>query len=185
MTRRTLSTPGMTNGFGDKLAREFAANNMGNTNREMALENINPMHTLNGFIGHLDTPVEILHVFALGVVKSISTLLLNRLGKSRHKEMKTYLRGVSQRGLGDRFSPSQLVDYNSSLVGRDFKIVTQIFPFAIYYLIPDQVQWISLWCCLSHLATLLYRSHVPDMESYIENVKVTTQNIISHVSNCH
>ena len=64
-------------------------------------------------------------------------------------------------------SGKTLVTYARSLVGRDFRIVTQAAPFVLHDLdgIPDEL--IKVWVVLSRLVPLVWQPEIADVGSHL------------------
>ncbi|KAJ3926330.1 MAG: hypothetical protein NXY57DRAFT_979096 [Lentinula lateritia] len=114
---------------------------------------IQAIATKKGLDPHQDTPVEILHVILLGVVKYYWRDAVARTKKD-HDLLIGWLSSFNTWGLG--ISPllgKTLVNYAGSLTGRDFRAIAQAAPFVLHGLLTDDQ--LKVWKALSALVTLV------------------------------
>ncbi|KAH9819141.1 hypothetical protein DFH28DRAFT_1148262 [Melampsora americana] len=115
------------------------------------------------FDGHLDTPVEILHVVLLGVVK--------------------YLFRDAMDNLPEAALPSVMARWKSfesqSLLGKDFRTILQTVPFVLFPHFSEARR--KLWTVLSHLGSFLFQPRITDMNSYLENLKTVVNIFLGHL----
>ncbi len=112
-----------------------------------------------------DSPVEILHVVLLGVVKYFWRDACARQNHEGKRILKTRLSSLDVDGLG--ISPLRghtLVYYAGSLVGRDFRAIVQVAPAVLHGLIPDAAY--EAWLALSRLAPLVFQPEIDDLPRY-------------------
>lgn len=112
------------------------------------------------------TPVEILHVFLLGIVKYLWRDAVSRLRNTEREILKTRISSLDVTALD--FSPLQghtLVQYAGSLTGRDFRAIAQIGPSVLYGLLPSGL--LDMWSSVARLAPLIFQPRIEDLESYI------------------
>jgi hypothetical protein len=65
--------------------------------------------------------------------------------------------------------PKSMVQYSSSLVGKDFRIILQAAPFIFFqFMNPSNIK---LWSSLCHLGSLIFQTHIEDMDTYISDLK--------------
>ncbi|KAJ3559218.1 hypothetical protein NM688_g473 [Phlebia brevispora] len=139
--------------------------------RAMFPENIfSPTLGIPDFDAHTDSPVEILHVVLLGVVKYWWRDAVSRLNSSQKDELKTRLSSLDVSGLNTaRLRGTTLVQYAGSLVGRDFRIILQVAPSVLHGLIP-QVHY-QAWLALCRLAPQLFQPEIDDLETYLTDLE--------------
>lgn len=118
-----------------------------------------------GLNPHQDTPVEVLHVCLLGVVKYFWRDAVARTKKD-HNTLIARLCSFDTAGLGiSPLAGKTLVTYAGSLMGRDFCAVVQAAPFVLQGLITsDQLE---LWKALSALCTLIWQPKITDIDHYL------------------
>ncbi|PLW21644.1 hypothetical protein PCANC_03188 [Puccinia coronata f. sp. avenae] len=103
-----------------------------------------PFLRLEGFDGVLDTPVEVLHVVLLGIVKYLAC---DDIGKLKDKEkaiLISRLDSLNTLSLNiESLKGDYLIKHIKSLVGRHFKIILQAAPFVLFDLLSPTRQWIN------------------------------------------
>ncbi len=112
-----------------------------------------------GFDVHKDTPVEPLHTHLLGIVKYFWSQTMWVLEKNKHLPMfQSHLNSVNQDGLN---VPNILADYmcryRGGLIGKHFKIISQVIVFAIAGLVSEKPKEHAV----SNWAT--YRANLADL----------------------
>jgi hypothetical protein len=129
---------------------------------------INPLLAADGLDVHIDTPVEPLHTFLLGVVKYIwsqSVILAKEKGKL--SMLAARLNSVNTAGLGET-SPlmgDYMVQFSGGLIGKHFKALSQVMPFACYQIVPDNVFW--HWLSIGRLGVLLWQTEIDNIDNYV------------------
>lgn len=122
-----------------------------------------------GLNAHQDTPVEILHVILLGFVKYfwrdvIKTQLKDNQAKK--DELAIRLSSLNVSGLGiNRLPGKTLVQYAGSLVGRDFRAIAQVAPFALDGMVSEEC--LDAWRALSALIPSVWQPVIHDLDTYI------------------
>ncbi|KAI8450190.1 hypothetical protein BY996DRAFT_6417621 [Phakopsora pachyrhizi] len=108
-----------------------------------------------GFDGHKDTPVEVLHVILLGIVKYLYCDLISGLTVDKKDELVAQLQSFDIGNLNiPPIKAKYLVQNYSSLVGKDFKIIIQAAPFVFFTIIEELRQ--KIWISLCHLCSLIF-----------------------------
>lgn len=126
--------------------------------------------SLLDFDAHKDTPVEILHVVLLGVVKYWWRDAVSRLTSTQKDELKTRLSSLDVSGLPTaKLRGNTYVQYAGSLVGRDFRIVLQVAPSVLQGLIPDAHY--RGWLALCKLAPMIFQPSIENLEAYLEELE--------------
>ncbi|KAI8452738.1 hypothetical protein BY996DRAFT_6431741 [Phakopsora pachyrhizi] len=101
----------------------------------------NPFFELKGFDGHKDTPVEVLHVVLLGILKY--------LYPNKKEELIARLQTFDTNNLNIQpIKAKYLIQHYSSLVGKDFKVLIQAAPFR------------KIWTSLCHLYIKKYTAKI-------------------------
>ncbi|KAA1076265.1 hypothetical protein PGTUg99_037590 [Puccinia graminis f. sp. tritici] len=130
----------------------------------------NPFLELLGFDGVHDTPVEILHVMLLGIVKYLARDLVGSVPAANRDELEGRLRSFSISSLNiDSVKPEYLIKHIKSLVGRDFKILLQAGPFFLMGFLSPEKQ--AIWLALCKLAPLIFQSRIGDMTQYLVDLQ--------------
>ncbi|KAL1755500.1 hypothetical protein FB107DRAFT_290833 [Schizophyllum commune] len=130
-------------------------------------ELINPLFKLSELDAHADTPIEILHVILLGVVKYFWRDIISRLKAPEKDILKARLNSFDTSALDiPPLSGETLVTYAGSLVGRDFRAIAQVAPFVLHDLgLDDNI--VRVWMALSKVVPLVWQPEIDDMEQYI------------------
>ncbi|KAJ7719255.1 hypothetical protein B0H14DRAFT_3098620 [Mycena olivaceomarginata] len=114
-------------------------------------------------IAHHDTPVEILHVVLLGVVK----YWWRDTGK---EELRARLSSVDVSGLNTPpIRGNTYVQYAGSLVGRDFRVILQVALVVLHGLIP-QAHYDG-WVSLCRLTPLMFQPAIDHLPTYLETLE--------------
>ncbi|KNZ45302.1 hypothetical protein VP01_827g4 [Puccinia sorghi] len=101
-----------------------------------------------GIDGCKDTPVEILHVFLLGVVKYMVRDFLKSLTVWKLQELLQLWESVNINALNiPSMKPAYMIKHFKSLFGKDFKIILQVAPFVFFkFMSLDQKNhWMALY----------------------------------------
>jgi hypothetical protein len=117
---------------------------------------------------HAHTPVEILHVLLLGVVRYFWRDAVARLTEADKQTVITRLSCLDVAGLGhsaSRIAGRTFVQYAGSLVGRDFRIVVQLAIFTLYDLLPPPA--LRAWAALCALVPMIWQPHIEDADVYL------------------
>ncbi len=116
---------------------------------------------------HQDTPTEMLHTFLLGVVKYYWAQTVFVIEKSKKMDLfRRRLQALSTDGLNaPSFNADYMCRYKGSLVGKHFKSLAQVMPFAIYDLVPSYV--LQAWNTLGELVVLLWHTEIQELEPYL------------------
>ncbi|KAF7971893.1 hypothetical protein HWV62_19513 [Athelia sp. TMB] len=139
--------------------------------REQMPDNLfNPVLELFDFDPSIDTPVELLHVLLLGVVKYWWRDAVSRQTSKGKEELKTRLSSLNVDGISSsRLRGHTLVQYAGSLVGRDFRIVLQVAPAVLQGLIPQSHY--DGWLALCRLAPLLFQPRINHLPTYLQTLQ--------------
>ncbi|KAI8459667.1 hypothetical protein BY996DRAFT_6429889 [Phakopsora pachyrhizi] len=137
----------------------------------------NPFYELKGFDGHKDTPVEVLHVILLGIVKYLYCDLISGLTVDKKEELVARFQSFDISNLNiPSIKAKYLVQHYSSLVGKDFKIIIQAAPFVFFTIIEESRQ--KIWISLCHLCSLIFQTHISCLENYVANLNSFTQDFL-------
>ncbi|KAI8451252.1 hypothetical protein BY996DRAFT_6432204 [Phakopsora pachyrhizi] len=137
----------------------------------------NPFYELKGFDGHKDTPVEVLHVILLGIVKYLYCDFICGLTVDKKEELVARFQSFDISNLNiPSIKAKYLVQHYSSLVGKDFKIIIQAAPFVFFTIIEESRQ--KIWISLCHLCSLIFQTHISCLENYVANLNSFTQDFL-------
>ncbi|KAG1730147.1 uncharacterized protein EDB91DRAFT_1239152 [Suillus paluster] len=128
---------------------------------------INPLLGMNGLNIHLDTPTEILHTVLLGVVKYFWGQTVFLLEKAKLLTVfQTRLASLETDGLNvPSLNADYICHYKGGLIGKHFKSLAQVMPFAVYDLVPKSV--LDGWTAIRELVVLIWHTKINDTESYL------------------
>ncbi|KZV82798.1 hypothetical protein EXIGLDRAFT_596859, partial [Exidia glandulosa HHB12029] len=121
-----------------------------------------------GLDPNCDTPVEVLHVILLGIVKYFwRDAVKNQCNTpAKRKDLIARLDAFDTSALGiSRLRGETLVTYAGSLVGRDFRAIAQAGPFVLRGLVTDECY--DAWVALSLLVPLVWQPVIDNMDDYI------------------
>ncbi|KAJ7211512.1 hypothetical protein C8J57DRAFT_1097670, partial [Mycena rebaudengoi] len=115
-----------------------------------------------------DSPVEILHVILLGVVKYWWRDTISRQTTQGKEELKTRLSSIDVAGLNCSCLRGNMdVHYARSLVGHYFRVILQVAPAVLHGLIPETHS--QGWVTLCKLAPLMFQPAIENLPVYIVN----------------
>ncbi|KAI0262219.1 hypothetical protein BC834DRAFT_940012 [Gloeopeniophorella convolvens] len=138
---------------------------------------INPLLSLDHFDPNADTPVEILHVVLLGIVKYFWRDAVRRLDAPSRTLLKVRISSLDTSALGlPRLRGHTLVHYARSLTGRDFRAIVQVAPVVLHGLLPGPA-W-TAWMALCHLCPLLYQPSFASLDNYTAQVRMSIDDLL-------
>ncbi|KAF8595905.1 hypothetical protein BDV93DRAFT_563902 [Ceratobasidium sp. AG-I] len=152
-------------------------------NQDDRARQMNPLLSVPGLNVHLDTPIEILHTILLGPIKYFWRLTCKSLDHSHlTSKFRTRFNSLSLAGLdmGTDRVPEYICRYCGSLVGKHFRFVIQLIPFALYDLVKPSL--LRIWLTLGQLTALLWYSSFPTMDSYIEKLSSLVDDFLHAVA---
>ncbi|KAI8460242.1 hypothetical protein BY996DRAFT_8498525 [Phakopsora pachyrhizi] len=151
--------------------------NIKKLNEERTQQLFNPLFEIKGFDGHKDTPVEVLHVVLLGILKYLYRDLIGGLSASKKEELIARLQSFDTCNLNIQpIKAKYLVQHYSSLVGKDFKVLIQAAPFVFFPLIEDSKR--KIWNSLCHLCSFIFQTHIRDLKKYTAKINYFTQDFL-------
>ncbi|KAH9812787.1 hypothetical protein DFH28DRAFT_898348, partial [Melampsora americana] len=140
----------------------------------------NPFLRLAGFDGHVDTPVESLHVVLLGVTKYMYRDVISRLSPGELVSLTGQWQSFEISGLNcAAIQPQNMVHYAHSLLGKDFRVVLQAAPFVLFRFLPDDYR--HCWISLVHLASHIFQNQIFNKEKYISDLKIVVARFLSQL----
>jgi hypothetical protein len=132
------------------------------------------------FDGCTDTPVEVLHVFLLGIVKYMVRDVMGRAKPAELGEIEGWYRAFSTTSLNiPSFSPYYMAKHSSNFVGKEFKMVLQSAPFVLSKFFTNDER--LAWGALCQLAPLVFQTRIEDMASYLINLRFHIQKFLFYI----
>lgn len=121
---------------------------------------------LTGLDPNIDTPVEPLHTVLLGTIKYIWAKTCTHLTNTKTLDtFQARLASISVHGLNcPPIRASYLVQYRGSLIGRQFKQIVQIAPFAVYGLVDEDL--FTVWITAGRMAATMWFSEIDNLTEY-------------------
>ncbi|KAJ7750070.1 hypothetical protein DFH07DRAFT_869136 [Mycena maculata] len=116
----------------------------------------NPFLSMKGFDPAKETPIEILHTILLGIIKY-----------AWHKVHTTWIPAIRA---------GYIMQFANSLIGHQFKQVTQTCVFQMYDLV-DELQY-AAWKAMGELLPLLWYPEIDKLEQYLVDVQTAASNVL-------
>ncbi|PLW22410.1 hypothetical protein PCASD_13465 [Puccinia coronata f. sp. avenae] len=139
----------------------------------------NPFMRLKGFDGCKDTPVEILHVFSLGVIKYMMRDFMQSLTTKKLDQMRHWWAAVNLNGLNiPTINPNYIIKHFKSLVGKDFKMIVQVAPFIFFKFMTTAQR--DHWHSLCILSRLVFTTQIEDMGRYLADIRQSVDIFLYH-----
>ncbi|KAG2073775.1 hypothetical protein BDR04DRAFT_1127091 [Suillus decipiens] len=141
---------------------------------------INPLLGMNRLNIHLDTLTEILHTVLLGVVKYFWGQTVFLLEKAKLLAVfQTCLALLEMDGLNaPSLNADYICHYKGGLIGKHFKSLAQVMPFAIYDLVLKSI--LDGWTAIGELVVLIWHTKIDDTESYLAALSRTISNFLNN-----
>ncbi|TFK59759.1 hypothetical protein BDN72DRAFT_873007 [Pluteus cervinus] len=128
----------------------------------------NPFLTLQGFDVARDTPVELLHTILLGIC---------RLEFYHQSLYSARLQSTNIDGLSiPPIRAGYIMQYANSLIGRQFKILSQVNSFHVHDLVDQST--FNLIKAIGELAAHLWYPEIRNMDEYLADIDIAVSNVL-------
>ncbi|POW09243.1 hypothetical protein PSTT_06948 [Puccinia striiformis] len=138
-----------------------------------------PIINCKCFDGCKDSPVEILHVVQLGMVKYlVAAFMITFKDKDALKlKLQAYWNSFNTESLNIPYlKPAYMVTHWASFIGKDYKTVVQAAPFVFFpFMKPAQRE---LWTSLCYLTSFIFQTQVEDLNQYATELKLHTDRFL-------
>jgi hypothetical protein len=137
---------------------------------------------ISGFDGCGDTPVEVLHVVLLGVVKYMT---IDFLGSIKPKQVNQLLASWQSFNIDSLDLPpiksGYMFKYRKGMIGKDFKMILQAAPFIFFQFMNTEQR--NLWGALCRMSPYIFQTHIDNMEEFANEFEKAVQNFLFHLIN--
>jgi hypothetical protein len=132
------------------------------------------------FDGCTDTPVEVLHVVLLGVVKYMVRDIMGRMKPTKLSTVEGWYRAFKTTSLNiPSLSPYYMAKHSSNFVGKEFKTVLQSAPFVLFDFMTDDER--LAWSALCELAPLVFQTQIEEMDVYLASLRFHIQKFLFYI----
>ncbi|SGY46464.1 BQ5605_C001g00437 [Microbotryum silenes-dioicae] len=161
---------------------------------------VGPFFSVPHFDPHAHMPLDVLHVYYLGIVKYAwkATLQVDSLKKDRpgRLHLHAFLTSLSSVGLSGNIAAYHFIHFQGSLVGYDFVVLAQTMPLVAQFLFKKKLMPPDLnecWSAIGKLGHHLHALTVADLERYATECESLVNNVLQasmrrslpHVLNKH
>ncbi|KAJ7433313.1 hypothetical protein B0H11DRAFT_2165040 [Mycena galericulata] len=140
-------------------------------------EKNSPFLKMKGFDPAKDTPIELLHTILLGVIKYIWHVTHTPWAPEEKQTYAIRLQSTNTDGLSiHAIRSAYIMQYAGSLIGRQFKTITQANIFHVRGLVSDQK--FRAWRAAGELAALLWFPEIRNLDEYRRDLRVAVANVL-------
>ncbi|KAF8226914.1 hypothetical protein L208DRAFT_1424932 [Tricholoma matsutake] len=160
-----------------KKAREMKSQQPGRSTEAIAEElqgwlilqqgdKINPLLSVAGLDPTQDTPVEILHMILLGIIKYVWHMLHTSWSEADHNLFAIHLQSTDLDGLSvPPIHAAYMMQYRNNLIGKHFKTLMQTMPFHVHDIAtPSQFTLVK---AVGALGAMLWYHEIDNMDEYL------------------
>ncbi|OAV88544.1 hypothetical protein PTTG_28998 [Puccinia triticina 1-1 BBBD Race 1] len=132
------------------------------------------------FDGCTNTPVEVLHVFLLGVVKYMVRDLMGQMKPADLGLIEGRYRAFNTSSLNiPSLSVYYMAKHSSNFVGKEFKIVLQTAPFVLFEFMDNAER--DAWSALCQLAPLIFQTKTEEMSLYLCDIQFHIHKLLYYI----
>jgi thymidine kinase len=132
---------------------------------------------LIGFDVCMDTPVELLHVYLLCIVKYLTRDFMSKIKAGQTNRLVVRYHSFNTNGLNIlSLKASYMTKHFANFVGKEFKVVPQAAPFVFFDDMDDGER--ALWISLCKLSPLIFATRIEDMNNYIQELEAHIQKFL-------
>ncbi|TEB15367.1 hypothetical protein FA13DRAFT_1876169 [Coprinellus micaceus] len=143
-------------------------------------DHYNPLLSMRGIDPHKDTPVEILHTYLLGNSKYVWHHTNTTWEKKEEAEHAFAVRLECSDLHGLTTPPPRanyIVQYKNSLIGKHFKILSQLAVFHLHGLCSDILY--DMWKAAGELGALIWYPEINNLKEYLADLQVAIDNVLN------
>ena len=138
-------------------------------------------YSLPGVNPHLDWMYDVLHGALLGYIKYLWKATINDSEIKKDLGALALLQETNNDDFAHRLNSKQIVSWNGSFVGKDFKYLIQVWPLTLiaFYgrsnAVLESIRRITkLWGLAGTLTVLLYQTEITDVDEWSNSVSKTS-----------
>ena len=141
----------------------------------------NPLLKLKAFDGCKDTPVEVLHVVLIGIVKYLTNDFMSNMTRANLIELEARWRAFNCEGVSMApLQPKYMICHYGSFIGKEYRIFIQAAPFVFYPLMSQDMK--AVWDPLCQIGSMSLQKRIPDMDLFIDQLECHIKNFMYHIA---
>ena len=148
-------------------------------------ETLTGFYELPGVNPHLDWMYDVLHGALLGYVKYLWKATIDDREIKKDLEALALLQETNNDHFAHRLNSKQIVSWNGSFVGKDFKYLVQVWPLTLISFygrsndMSESIRRITrLWGLAGALTVLLYQTEITDIDLWSHSISTTALDLI-------
>jgi hypothetical protein len=148
-------------------------------------KSLTDFYKLPGVNPHLDWTYDVLHGALLGYVKYLWKATINDSEVKKDLGALALLQETNNNDFAHRLNSKQIVSWNGSFVGKDFKYLIQVWPLTLIAFygrsndVSESIHRITtLWGLAAALTVLLYQTEIADIDIWSDSISKTSLDLI-------
>jgi hypothetical protein len=148
-------------------------------------KDLTDFYKLPGVNPHLDWTYDVLHGALLGYVKYLWKATINDSEVKKDLGALALLQETNNDDFTHRLNSKQIVSWNGSFVGKDFKYLIQAWPLTLIAFygrsndVSESIRRITrLWGLAGALTVLLYQTEITDIDAWSDSISKTSLGLI-------